>query len=51
VRRGDGFRAEAARLVEKHASRKDRQGRFVNDRAPRRGRAGGADDRQLRLDL
>jgi deoxyribodipyrimidine photo-lyase len=44
VRKGAAFRAEADRLVEKHASRKDRTGRFVNDRD-----RGG--DRQLRLDL
>ncbi|AHM05578.1 Deoxyribodipyrimidine photolyase [Roseibacterium elongatum DSM 19469] len=51
VRRGDAFRAEAARIVEKHASRKDGgAGRhFVNDRAPRR--RGGGEDRQLRMDL
>ncbi|MGP1355558.1 FAD-binding domain-containing protein, partial [Roseicyclus sp.] len=50
IRRGDGFRAEAARIVEKHASRKDRgAGRhFVNDRE---GRRKPADTRQLRLDL
>jgi len=51
VRRGAAFRDEAARIVEKHASRKDRgAGRhFVNDRAPRR--RGGGDARQLRMDL
>lgn len=32
VRRGSAFRAEADRVVERHASRKDRTGRFVNDR-------------------
>ncbi|MCU4653842.1 deoxyribodipyrimidine photo-lyase [Roseibacterium sp. SDUM158016] len=50
VRAGEGFRAEAARIVEKHASRKDRgAGRhFVNDRA---GRTRRGDDRQMRLDL
>jgi deoxyribodipyrimidine photo-lyase len=50
VRRGDAFRAEAARIVEKHASRKDRgAGRhFVNDRE---GRRKPADARQLDLDL
>ncbi|MEL6957660.1 MAG: deoxyribodipyrimidine photo-lyase [Pseudomonadota bacterium] len=36
VRSGEDFRAEAAEVIAKHASRKDRQGRFVNDRAPRR---------------
>jgi deoxyribodipyrimidine photo-lyase len=37
VRRGDAFRAQAAQIVEKHASRKDGgAGRhFVNDRAPK----------------
>ena len=35
VRKGAAFRSEAARVVEKHASRKDRQGRFVNDRVKR----------------
>ncbi|NKX44685.1 FAD-binding domain-containing protein [Roseicyclus persicicus] len=52
VRRGDAFRAEAGRIVEKHASRKDGgAGRhFVNDRAPRR-RAKGAAPGQLSLDL
>jgi deoxyribodipyrimidine photo-lyase len=52
VRRGDAFQAEAARIIHKHASRKDGgAGRhFVNDRAPRR-RAPLAPDTQLRLDL
>ncbi len=36
VRRGDAFRSEAARVVDKHASRKDPQGHFVDDRAPKR---------------
>ncbi|MEO1577533.1 MAG: deoxyribodipyrimidine photo-lyase [Pseudomonadota bacterium] len=36
VRRGEAFRAEAAQVIEKHASRKDSAGRFVNDRAPRK---------------
>ncbi len=35
VRKGAAFREEAARVVEKHASRKDPHGHFVNDRAPR----------------
>ena len=47
VRRGEDFRAEAAKVIEKHASRKDRAGRFVNDRAPRKR----TDDRQMTLDL
>jgi len=51
VRGGDAFRAEAARIVQKHASRKDGgAGRhFVNDRAPRRRKP--VPDAQLRLDL
>ncbi|MGI1661121.1 FAD-binding domain-containing protein [Palleronia sp. KMU-117] len=47
-RKGEAFRAEAARVVEKHASRKD--ARFVNDRAPRR-TSPPPDDRQLGFDL
>lgn len=52
IRQGDGFQAEAARIVEKHASRKDGgAGRhFVNDRAPRR-RKGAVQDAQMTLDL
>ncbi|MEO0634606.1 MAG: FAD-binding domain-containing protein, partial [Pseudomonadota bacterium] len=38
VRKGQAFRKEAAAVVEKHASRKDGTGRFVNDRAPKRRR-------------
>ncbi|TCP62417.1 deoxyribodipyrimidine photo-lyase family protein (cryptochrome) [Rhodovulum bhavnagarense] len=50
VRGQAGFGAEAAQVVARHASRKDRAGRFVNDRAPRpRPRRG--DARQLQLDL
>ncbi|MEM7471405.1 MAG: FAD-binding domain-containing protein [Pseudomonadota bacterium] len=37
VRKGDAFRQEAARIVDKHASRKDP--RFVNDRQPKPRRA------------
>jgi deoxyribodipyrimidine photo-lyase len=48
LRGGESFRAEAARVVERHASRKDP--RFVNDRAPRR-KAPSRDDRQLGFDL
>jgi deoxyribodipyrimidine photo-lyase len=53
VRRGEDFRAEADRIVAKHASRKDGgAGRhFVNDRAPRRPGRGKADRRQMSLDL
>ncbi len=43
-----GFAPEAARIVERHASRADGTGRFVNDRAPRRRPAPAA---QLSLDL
>jgi len=52
VRQGEAFRAEAERIVGKHASRKDGgAGRhFVNDRAPRRGKPA-APSAQLRLDL
>jgi deoxyribodipyrimidine photo-lyase len=52
VRRGDSFRAEADRIVTKHASRKDGgAGRhFVNDRA-RKPRKTAKPDAQLRLDL
>jgi deoxyribodipyrimidine photo-lyase len=45
VRRGEAFRAEAGRIVEKHASRKDP--RFVNDRETR----AKGDTRQMSLDL
>ncbi|TCP42358.1 FAD-binding domain-containing protein [Rhodovulum marinum] len=48
VRKGETFHDEAARIVRRHASRKDRAGRFVNDRAPRRR---GGDARQMSLDL
>lgn len=53
VRRGDAFHAEAARVVDRHASRKDPKGRFVSDRAPRNPWRGGnksAPD-QLSFDL
>ncbi|MEM9474748.1 MAG: FAD-binding domain-containing protein [Pseudomonadota bacterium] len=49
VRRGAAFRAEAAQVIEKHASRKDGTGRFVNDRAPKRRRKPASN--QLSLDL
>jgi deoxyribodipyrimidine photo-lyase len=45
ARKGEAFRREAARIVERHASRKDP--RFVNDRE-RRPRG---DARQMSLDL
>jgi len=50
VRREAGFVQEARRVVKKHASRKDPQRHFVNDREPRQKRARN-DDRQLSLDL
>lgn len=50
VRKGDAFRDEAARVVEKHASRKDRQGRFVNDRV-KRPRRRKPDSHQMSFDL
>jgi deoxyribodipyrimidine photo-lyase len=51
IRAAEGFRVAAARVAEKHASRKDAAGRFVNDRAPRRPRPRKAPARQLALDL
>jgi deoxyribodipyrimidine photo-lyase len=55
VRRGEAFRAEAAQVVRKHASRKDGgAGRhFVNDREPkpRRPRGKPSDSKQLAMDL
>lgn len=50
VRSGGAFRAEATHVIDKHASRKDRQGYFVNDRAPKTRKAGvspASDTRQL----
>lgn len=49
VRKGDGFREDAARVIRKHASRKDSAGHFVNDRAPRKPRS--KSDKQLSFDL
>lgn len=54
VRKGGAFREEAQRVVHKHASRKDPQGHFVDDRAPRRRKAGASsarDDRQMGFDF
>ncbi|MBF9030185.1 deoxyribodipyrimidine photolyase [Rhodobacterales bacterium HKCCE3408] len=53
VRSGADHRADAARIVEKHASRKDQgAGRhFVNDRAPKKRRAAKRDPGQMSLDL
>jgi len=52
ARRDADFRAEADRLVDRHASRKDSAGHFTSDRAPRR-RAPRTrpDNRQGSLDL
>ncbi|WP_299042676.1 FAD-binding domain-containing protein [uncultured Tateyamaria sp.] len=51
VRRGGAFRAEAKEVIHKHASRKDSQGHFVNDRAAKPKRKGPAsparDNRQM----
>lgn len=51
LRRAPGFAEGAARVVQRHASRKDAAGRFVNDRAPRPRRAPAPDPGQLSLDL
>jgi len=53
IRSGDAFRAEAGKIVTKHASRKDGgAGRhFVNDREPRRKSRKRGPDTQLSLDL
>ena len=51
VRKGDAFRSEARRVVDKHASRKDSAGHFVNDRAPKRRKARVTDDRQAGFDF
>ena len=40
LRRAPGFADEAARVVDRHASRADGTGRFVNDRAPSHRRPG-----------
>ncbi|MEO0938422.1 MAG: FAD-binding domain-containing protein [Pseudomonadota bacterium] len=56
ARKGQAFRAEAGRIVHKHASRKDSAGHFVQDRdrgqarARRQARAG-KDDRQGSFDF
>ncbi|MEX0311849.1 MAG: deoxyribodipyrimidine photo-lyase/cryptochrome family protein [Tateyamaria sp.] len=55
VRRGGTFRDEAKRVIQKHASRKDSQGHFVDDRNPRPRRRAGAthakDKRQMGFDF
>jgi deoxyribodipyrimidine photo-lyase len=50
LRRQAGFAEAAAEVVRRHASRKDKAGRFVNDRAPRPRRPKAAPG-QLSLDL
>lgn len=50
VRRKTGFREAARNVADKHASRKDPQGHFVNDRAPRR-KAVKRDPRQMGFDF
>jgi deoxyribodipyrimidine photo-lyase len=51
VRKGGAFRAEAGQVIAKHASRKDSQGHFVNDRAPRRKPKTKTDSRQMGFDF
>lgn len=51
VRKGGKFRAEAAAVIDKHASRKDGAGRFVNDRARGRKKPKARDENQLSFDL
>ncbi len=51
VRRDPSFGTAAARVVVKHASRKDKEGHFVNDRAPRKGRTARPDARQQSFDF
>jgi deoxyribodipyrimidine photo-lyase len=47
VRKGTEFKREAGRIVHKHASRKDRNGFFVNDREPAKPKS----SEQLSFDL
>ena len=49
--RRNADRTETRRVIQKHASRKDSAGHFVNDRASRKPRRTKADDAQLKLDL
>ncbi|WP_372675412.1 FAD-binding domain-containing protein [Aquicoccus sp.] len=49
--RGSVDKGETRRVINKHASRKDSGGHFVNDRAPRKQRRKAVDDTQLKLDL
>ncbi|MDP5366581.1 MAG: deoxyribodipyrimidine photo-lyase [Paracoccaceae bacterium] len=46
VRQGEGFRVQAAKVVRKHASRKDAKGRFRRDPVPP-----AKDDRQMGFDF
>lgn len=48
VRKSGAFQTQAAGVIQKHASRKDRQGHFVDDRAPKRRKP---DPRQASFDL
>ena len=50
ARKGPAFAEDAARIVDRHASRKDRTGRFVDDRAPAQPRKA-AIAGQMSLDL
>lgn len=50
VRKGVAFRNEAAQIVDKHASRKDRQGRFVRDGARKTAKVE-QDTRQMGFDF
>ncbi len=52
LRRAPGVRDETARVIHRHASRKDQSGLFVNDRAPaRKRRKASVDPAQLSFDL
>lgn len=51
LRKGNAFRAEAAKVIDKHASRKDPQGHFVNDRARKPRKAAKTDKRQSSFDF
>ena len=51
VRRDPAFAPQAARVVQKHASRKDRDGHFVNDRAAKRSAQKPQDTRQQSFDF
>ncbi len=51
VRSAPDARAESQRVIQKHASRKDSAGHFVNDRAPRKRRKQAPETTQLSFDL